>query len=589
MVTAKEVADVLEKSKPMGAGKFQACCPAHEDKTPSLTITDAPDKLLWKCHAGCSQEDVAAAIERKGINLRPAIKPQTLNLKPKQSKTYDYKDDTGAVRYRVIRKYKNGEKTFLQQKKDGEKFVYSMEGVERLPYNLPGILGAEKVVVVEGEKDVDNLKAIGVAATCNSGGAVKWQPELNQWIEGKQVYIVPDNDEPGHKHADDVTKKLTGIAGSIKTVDLCQGMPDKADVSDWLQMHKPSAEAFWSALEGHEQPLRANKLKSYSIEELVNIPRKEALIKRWLDRSAMSVVYGNSGSGKTFLAIDMCFHIAMGREWSGNRVHQGTVVYIAAEGGGGIRKRFEALLKYYYLESKDVPLRVIPAPVDLCSTDADTDALILECQEHNAEIIVVDTLSRALAGGDENGPKDMGAFVVHCDHLRQAVDAHVMVIHHSGKDIAKGARGHTSLRAATDTEIELVKDDFTGTVTATSKKQRDQEEGQTFSYVLHSVGIDTDQDGDVIDSCVVEPVEGEVKLKVKLSPAQYNAKKAMLNHLAGSDQKGLTLPEWRQLMIDKGVTDKRTRAYTIKDQLDAKGVIRIENQVIYPVIEGVTN
>jgi 5S rRNA maturation endonuclease (ribonuclease M5) len=585
MVTAKEVAGVLEKSKPMGVGKFQACCPAHEDKTPSLTITDAPDKLLWKCHAGCSQEDVAAAIERKGINLRPAIKPQPLNLKPKQSKTYDYKDDTGAVKYRVIRKYKNGEKTFLQLKKDGEKFVYSMEGVERLPYNLPGILDAEKVVVVEGEKDVDRLTALSIAATCNSGGAGNWSTELNHWFEDKQVYIVPDNDEPGRKHAKDVEAKLSDIA-DVKIVDLCKGMPEKADISDWLDRNKPNT--LWDAL-NNGQTAYGHKLRAYSIAELIAIEPKEFLIKRWLDRSAMSVVYGESNVGKTFLALDMCFHIAMGRDWSGNRVHQGPVVYIAAEGGHGIRKRLEALLKFHGLKSEEVPLFVIPTAVDLCSADADTEEIIAICQDRNAEIIVVDTLSRALAGGDENGPKDMGAFVVNCDQVRQSVDAHMMVIHHSGKDTAKGARGHSSLRAATDTEIELIKDGITGTVTATTKKQREQEEGQTFSYILHNVKLDKDADGIPITSCVVEAVKGEARATEKLSPKLYNAKNAFHNALAGSDKKGLTLTEWKDLMMAKGVIENRTRAYAIKDQLNAKGVIRIENQVIYPVNGGVTN
>jgi hypothetical protein len=459
-----------------------------------------------------------------------------------------------------------------------------MKGVERLPYNLPGILDAEKVVVVEGEKDVDRLTALGIAATCNSGGAGKWLPELNKWLEGKQVFIVPDNDKPGREHAKDIEAKLCIIA-DVKIVDLCKGMPEKADITDWLDRNKPNT--LWDALT-NDQALYSQKLRAYSIAELTAIEPKESLIKHWLDRSAMSVVYGGSGSSKTFLALDMCFHIATGREWSGNRVHQGTVVYIAAEGGHGIRKRLEALLKFHDLKSEDVPLFVIPSGVDLCSVDADTEEIITICQEHNAEIIVVDTLSRALAGGDENGPKDMGAFVVHCDRVRQSVDAHMMVIHHSGKDTAKGARGHSSLRAATDTEIELIKDGITGTITATTKKQREQEDGQIFSYILHSVELGKDADGDPVTSCVVEAVEGEARATVKLSPKLHNAKNAFYNALAGSDKKGLTLTEWKDLMMAKGVIENRIRAYAIKDQLDAKGVIRIENQVIYPVIGGVT-
>jgi RecA-family ATPase len=327
-------------------------------------------------------------------------------------------------------------------------------------------------------------------------------------------------------------------------------------------------------------------IQAYSIDELAHMPPKEALVKRWLDCSAMSVLYGDSGAGKTFLALDLCFHIAMGREWSGNKVRQGPVLYIAAEGGGGITKRLNALLKVHNLKGADIPLFVVPTDVDLCSADADTTALVEVAKQHKVEIIVVDTLSRALAGGDENGPKDMGAFVVHCDRVRQAVDAHMMVIHHSGKDTAKGARGHSSLRAATDTEIELVKNSFTGTVTATTKKQREQEEGQIFSYILNSVELGEDADGDLITSCVVEQVEGEARQRTPLTDRQHNAKKALLNYLASSDKKGVTKNEFQHILTEKEVCEPNY-AYKILSQLDRKGVVRIDQQIIYPVLESV--
>jgi hypothetical protein len=138
----------------------------------------------------------------------------------------------------------------------------------------------------------------------------------------------------------------------------------------------------------------------------------------------------------------------------------------------------------------------------------------------------------------------------------------------------KGARGHSSLRAATDTEIELVKNSFTGTVTAATKKQREQEEGQIFSYILNSVELGEDADGDPITSCVTEQVEGETRTTVKLSTRQYNAKRAFYNAL-GPGKDCLSASEWKDLMLDKGITENRTSTYQIKDALYAKGVIRI--------------
>lgn len=225
-----------------------------------------------------------------------------------------------------------------------------------------------------------------------------------------------------------------------------------------------------------------------------------ALIDGLLDCHAMSVMYGASNVGKTFVALDLAFHVASGRPWRGKAVAQGVVVYVAAEAGRGIHRRVAALGRHYGVG--DVPLAVVPCPVDLLDARGDTEALVALVQEAGVALggpvvmIVVDTLSRALAGGDENSSVDMGAFVKHADRLRAAAGAHVMVVHHSGKDVSKGARGHSLLRAATDTEIEIAG----GEIQAT--KQREMEMGAPMAFRLHEVIVGKTPEGKIVTSCV---------------------------------------------------------------------------------------
>jgi hypothetical protein len=228
------------------------------------------------------------------------------------------------------------------------------------------------------------------------------------------------------------------------------------------------------------------------------------LVKGWLDRGAMSVVYGESNVGKSFFALDVARAVARGEPWAGCRVMGGPVFYLAAEGGRSFVNRVAAL------EGVAERLFVLPVSVDLCSSDLDARALSELVKEAAAEhgdpaLLVADTLARSMGAGDENAAPDMGAFVRNVDAIRDATSAHVMVIHHSGKDRAKGARGHSSLRAATDTEIELTAEG--GVVLAEAKKQRDMANGRRFAYRLEEIELGRDQDGDPVTTCRVVPCD----------------------------------------------------------------------------------
>ena len=223
------------------------------------------------------------------------------------------------------------------------------------------------------------------------------------------------------------------------------------------------------------------------------------------------VVYGESNAGKTFWVTDLALHVAAGLPWNGRRIEQSGVVYAVLEGGNGFRNRIAAWRDANDLSGVDIPFAAIPASLNLLNPDADTPRLIAAMgvaaarMQMPVRLVVIDTLSRALAGGSENDSEDMGALVANMDSIRQATGAAVLFIHHSGKDTTKGARGHSLLRAAVDTEIEVVADG--DTKTATVVKQREMGKGDAFPFSLRVVELGHNRHGEPITTCVVEAGE----------------------------------------------------------------------------------
>jgi hypothetical protein len=242
----------------------------------------------------------------------------------------------------------------------------------------------------------------------------------------------------------------------------------------------------------------------------------EDFVEDLLIMGAMSVLYGPPNCGKSFFVLDLAVHVTAAPEWRGKAVDRGAVIYIPLEGGAaGINNRIVAIKQREGWDGYDLPLAVIGCSVDLRHADAHVQPLIdtvatvaarFVAAECPVRWIIVDTLSRALAGGAENTSEDMGALVMNCDAIRRATGCHLTLVHHSGKDETKGARGHTVLLGATDTEIEVFDQDGTRTVTVT--KQRDLPLVGAFAFRLRQVEIGTNRRGKPITSCVVE-YEGE--------------------------------------------------------------------------------
>ncbi|MCE9508324.1 MAG: helicase RepA family protein [Alphaproteobacteria bacterium] len=310
-----------------------------------------------------------------------------------------------------------------------------------------------------------------------------------------------------------------------------------------------------------EQDNKKKVIVSVAWAELKKCTKREHLVKKLLDRTAMSVVFGESNCGKSFLLLDLAIHVALGSDWCGYKVRQGTVIYIAAEGGLGIEERLEAFRLRHGMKGH-APLRVIHVGINLCTSGNDTLELIKEIQKHeNVVLVVIDTLSRAMSGGNENSSEDMGAFIINCDRIREITKAHISIIHHSGKESGRGARGHSSLRAAVDTEIEVTKSN--NIVTAEVKKQRDKPTGSKFHFSLDPVEIGKDEDGEAITSCVLIPtvapankpkLSGAAKLAFDVLEELIAEKGEEHIHVGGMPVTAVSMSDFREALKTAGIS-----------------------------------
>jgi hypothetical protein len=432
--------------------------------------------------------------------------------------TYDYNDENGNLLYQVRRLEP---KTFVQCQPDPlsrDGWTYNLKGVQRVIYRLPEILeaiGMEKTIyIVEGEKDVDTLVKRGYAATCNAGGAGNWEISLSQTLKGANVIVIPDNDDAGRKRIEQIGATIIGYAASYRVLEL-PSLPPKGDTTDWFEAGGATED--FDKL-SHDAPLwvpekpRGVLQGSWYDQILKRKTRQDWIVKGLLGRGDLSCVYGEPGCSKSFLALDLCLHMASGfNSWLGHKMQQGGVVYVAAEGGRGMESRVIAWDKRHKPDGNR-PFYLVTSDVDLRSPEGHVTALISDIKqvsehmEYPLKLVVIDTLSRAMAGGNENSPDDMGAFIKNCGKIQEETKAHVMIIHHKGKDDGRGPRGHSSLRGAVDTAISVEKTggkDYRFFLV----KQKDGDGDRASRYQLEQVEIGIDEDGVPETSCVVNPLD----------------------------------------------------------------------------------
>lgn len=234
----------------------------------------------------------------------------------------------------------------------------------------------------------------------------------------------------------------------------------------------------------------------------------EWYIKGVLPKADLIVLYGQSGSGKSFVALDLIGAVARGSQWQGCRVKRAKAVLIAAEGAGGVGKRIRAYCKHYGLNEADLDIGIIRVPPSVIE-DVDVQELVNALAAVRADIFVIDTLAQVTPGANENSSEDMGKAIRNIRLITEATGATALVVHHAGKDATRGARGWSGIRAAADAEIEISRNDTGHLISIT--KMKDGDDSQQWGFRLNQVQVGIDNDGDIETSCVVEYVEAPPK------------------------------------------------------------------------------
>ncbi len=311
------------------------------------------------------------------------------------------------------------------------------------------------------------------------------------------------------------------------------------------------------------------KLKGCDFGDLGEFdPSCHYLIKGLLDARTLAVLYGAPGAGKTFVALAMALAIAMGRQCQGRRVKRGLVVYVALEGPVGFTRRAWAARKELGLSAEQaaaLPLHVISNRFDIRSKNY-VEALIEDARAaekrfgQGCALVIIDTLAKAAPGFDENAFQGMSEVIDSAERLQKELGCTVLLVHHSGKNAQQGARGHSALKGAVDTEIQVSKG--AGAVRVLKiAKQRDGEDGREIKFKLKRVPLGEDADGDPVSSCVVEWITADEFDQVPLSPAAQEACGAF--QIAAEDK----TPEGR---------DWRTAEVTVREWEEAWIALRKE-------------
>lgn len=342
----EEFLSQLEGVKPAGPGRYMACCPVHNDTNPSLSVTvkdvKGTEKILLKCFAGCRTEDI---LEELGLTPQDLIVNPTAQqdfagvgrtaLQPAKEERgvaaarYSYTDEKGALLAQKTRWEKTVDgkrvKTFTWGHQEGNRWKPGRNGMA-VPYRLPGLVKAETVFLCEGEKDVDNLTAQGLAATCSPDGAgtgSKWRNTYTPYFTGKTVYILQDNDQIGKDFAQLEAEKLFPVAKEVKVLDLRElwpELPEKGDISDVME-HMGAAEALAQLLELAERapgweslpPEKDGFLSSF--HTLAEFAEEEVswLVEGWLPEGQITLLAADGGTGKTTLWCNLIAALSSGK------------------------------------------------------------------------------------------------------------------------------------------------------------------------------------------------------------------------------------------------------------------------------------
>lgn len=460
----------LKVIKRNGKG-FLACCPAHDDSNPSLSINEGDDgRVLLNCFAGC---DTASVVDALGLEMSDLFPKEQPAPPPPGAPTsiYSYRDADRSLLFQVLR-FKP--KTFRQRRPDGnDGWINDLKGVKRVLYNLPELIEAdpaEPVYIVEGEKDVNRLASLGLLATCNPMGAGKWHDSYSETLRGRTCIILHDNDKAGQLHAIRVRRELADYAQAVKIVEL-PNLPAGGDVSDWLEAGGTveeleaicDSDAFsdfssFSDLSDMEKERNEKRgsINLITIADLLNEPEKEIswLVHEVLPSGGISLLTAKPKVGKSTTVRELCLCVARGLAFLGRPTKQGTVVYLALE-----EKRSGVAAHFRNMGAADDPILLHIGAVG----KENIRDLEMKIREHNAALAIVDPLLRFVRIRDLNDYAEVTAAMEPLVEIARNTGCHILCLHHLNKlerpegDANDGILGSTALFGAVDTSLIMRK------------------------------------------------------------------------------------------------------------------------------------
>jgi RecA/RadA recombinase len=308
------------------------------------------------------------------------------------------------------------------------------------------------------------------------------------------------------------TRRQVTMASVIKMAKDAQSRPTEA----------ASREEVLAKAEAIMAELPTKSLGRFGPVPIYDLTQREPmgwLIKGVLPKARLGVLFGASGSGKTFVALDLAFSVARGIAWRTRRTMRARVVVIAAEGGSGLGKRGQAYAQHHGFDLRTVhDLHIITAAPNFLDGD-DISEVIAEIKNlGEVDLIIIDTLAQVTPGANENTSEDMGRALGNINLLHDATGAMNLAVHHAGKDLSKGSRGWSGIKAAADVQIEVLRHED-GRREIVIEKMKDGEDGVRWGFKLETILLGLDDDGDDITSCVA--VEDDVR------PAAIDDKKGV--------------------------------------------------------------